>query len=82
MARIETGHDLLNNVEIVKGKSVRFVTDNGETMFEVSWNDDGKSIDVRGCSESWHGNKMYMPLLDLRLNCANVVNVRARPSEE
>ena len=53
MPRIETGHKIMADVQVVKdgdkdAQKVRFVTDDGRTMFEVGWNEDGRSIDVRG----------------------------------
>lgn len=45
--RIESGHPMMTNVEAVSGSLVRFVTEDGRTMFEVSSGEDGRSIEVR-----------------------------------
>jgi len=79
MPRIETGHAITRDVSVVRGKRVRFVDDNGHTVFEVVWNDDGRSIDVRGVETTGSGEECYGPYLDLRMQCANVVTVMARP---
>lgn len=82
MPRIETGHSITKDVQVVPGKRVRFVADDDRTMFEVEWNSDGKSISIRGVETSIHDGQILSERLDLRLNCANEVTVMARPYEE
>ena len=82
MTRIETGSALTDNLKTLDSDTVRFVSDDGRTMFEVSWNTDGKSIDVRGAETSTHNGVLLSERLDLRLRCANVVTVMARPYAE
>jgi hypothetical protein len=71
-----------DNVKVVDATEVRFVTDDGRTMFEVRWANDGRSIDVRGVDCSKHGDVMLSESLDLRPICSNMVNVRAVPFKE
>jgi len=81
MPRIEIGHSVTKDEQVVPANRVRFVADDGRTMFEVGWNADGKTIDVRGVETSIHDGQILCERLDLRLVCANVVTVMARPYE-
>ena len=49
---IETGHPITNDVDILAAKGVRFVTDDGRTMFEVHIGQDGRSIEISGVRAS------------------------------
>ena len=82
MPRIETGHSVTNDVSVVDGNNVRFVTDDGRTMFEVRWEKDGRSIEVRAVECCRVGDVLYAGLLDLRMRYANSVKVMVRDYED
>ena len=49
---IETGHPITNDVDILAAKGVRFVTDDGRTMFAVHIGQDGRFIEITGVYNS------------------------------
>ena len=73
---IESGHSVTADVKQVAGKSVRFVTDDGRTMFEVRAGDDGRSIEVRAVEVTKHDGVLYDGTLQIEPRGANGVNVR------
>ena len=75
---IETGHALRGNIEKIESNSVRFVAEDGLTMFEVSVGDDGRSIEVRGVDSCKVDGVMYAGSIDVRPKVANCVDVCAR----
>ena len=75
---IETGHALSSNIEKIESNSVRFVAEDGRTMFEVSVGDDGRSIEVRGVDSCNVDGVMYTGSIDVRPRVSNCVYVRAR----
>jgi hypothetical protein len=82
MSRIEIGHSVTQDVAIIDANLVRFVADDGRTMFEVGWNKDGRSICVRGVDTSMHDGEILCERLDLRLQDANTVTVMARKYDD
>jgi len=78
MSRIETGHEVTKDVAVVGAQEVRFVADDGRTMFEVGWNADGRSINVRGVGCSRVDAKLYAGTIDIRPICGNAVRIMAR----
>lgn len=80
--RIELGHPVEANVVALKDKTVRFVTDDGRTMFEVSCGKDGKSIEVRGVEAYKVKEKLYASTIDVRPNVANSVTIMSRAYDE
>jgi hypothetical protein len=75
--KIQTGHELTNNVKPVNSDRVRFVAEDGRTMFEVKTNDDGTSIDVRSVDTCRINGVLYDGTLELAPRCANVVTIRS-----
>ena len=73
---IESGHPVTADVEQVAGNSVRFVTEDGRTMFEVRAGDDGRSIEVRAVEVTKHGGVIYDGMLLIEPRSANGVNLR------
>ena len=47
MLRIETGHQVTGDIQVVEAQAVRFVAEDNRTMFEVSALKDGSGIEVR-----------------------------------
>lgn len=82
MPRIETGHVVTNDVQIVDANRVRFVADDGRTMFEVGWNPDGRSISVRGVEITRVDGKLYSETIDIRPFCGNTVKIMVRDYED
>ena len=79
---IETGHPLTVDVKKLDAKAVRFVTDDGRCMFEVTTGKDGRSIEVRAVETTKVGGAIYESLLDVRPNVANSVTILTRRYEE
>ena len=79
--RIETGHKVSADVAPVVGDRVRFVTDDGRTIFEVTCGKDDHSIEVRGIETFKVGKIVYDGCIDIRPQCANAVAIQARPYE-
>jgi hypothetical protein len=75
--QIQTGHELTNDVKPVNSDRVRFVAEDGRTMFEVKTNDDGTSIDVRSVDTCRINGVLYDGTLELAPRCANVVTIRS-----
>lgn len=76
--RIETRHEASGDIEIVRGNRVRFVAEDGLTMFEVVAGKDGRSIEVRGVDTCKVGDVVYSNALDIRPHVSNLVEIRAR----
>ena len=77
--RIETGYSETDDISAVPGESVRFVAEDGLTMFEVSSGSDGRSIEVRGVSTTKVGGQFYVPSLELMPQASNLITIRTRP---
>lgn len=75
--QIQTGHELTNDVKPVNADRVRFVAEDGRTMFEVTANDDGTSIEVRSVDTCRVDGVLYNGTLELAPRCANVLTVRS-----
>ncbi len=75
--KIETGHPVSADVAPVAGDRVRFVTDDGRTIFEVTCGKDEHSIDVRGVNTFKVGKVVYDGCLDIRPQCGNAVSIQA-----
>jgi len=73
---IETGHPITDDVDILAAKSVRFVTDNGRTMFEVHIGQDGRSIDIRGVDVTKVEDLIYSSSLVACPNASNSLTIR------
>lgn len=77
--RIETGHPGTGEtVQVLDAKRVRFVAEDGRTMFEVVAGTDGRSIEVRGVETCKVGDVLYSNALEIRPHVTNMVEVRAR----
>lgn len=76
MLRIESGCRIMGDVKPVDGDSVRFVTEDGRTMFEVGINKDGRSIEVRGVEVTKHEGELYDCWLSVSPRTANTVIIR------
>jgi hypothetical protein len=79
---IETGHPVTADVKKLDAKVVRFVTDDGRCMFEVTAGTDGRSIEVRAVETAKVGGTIYKNLLDVRPNVANSVTILTRRYDE
>lgn len=73
---IETGHFITSDVKRLESKRVRFVTESGRTMFEVSSGSDGRSIEVRSVEVTKHDGQVYSNLLSLQPSSADRVTIR------
>jgi hypothetical protein len=73
---IETGHPITNDVDILAAKTVRFVTDNGKTMFEVHIGQDGRSIEIRGVEVTKVEDLIYSSSLVACPNASNSLTIR------
>ena len=69
------------DVAPVVGDRVRFVTDDGRTIFEVTCGKDGHSIEVRGVETFKVGKVVYDGCIEIRPHCANGVSIQARRYE-
>ena len=74
--KIESGHPVRADVQPVAGTRVRFVTDDGRTMFEVCVGRDGRSIELRAVDTTTHGDELYDIWLLVQPVSANTVLVR------
>ena len=77
--RIESGHPMTKDVAEVAGDSVRFVADDGRTMFEVRAGKDGKSLEVRGVDNAKVNGVLYATALCVIPNVTNSITVAAIP---
>ena len=73
---IETGHYSTKDVQTLPANSVRFVTDNGKTMFEVHIGQDGQSIEVRAVVFVKVDDTLYGSRLAVCPNASNSITVR------
>lgn len=80
--RMETGHEMQNNIVVVPGDRIRFVTADNRTMFEVRAHKDGKSIDVRGVDTTKVNGTIYSCSLQVRPGVSNWINVSVVPYDE
>lgn len=76
--KIVSGRKYNNDVHDVGDDSVRFVAEDGRTMFEVSCGDDGRSIEVRGIEVCKVSGKLYSEGLEIRPQVSNCITIRAR----
>ncbi len=77
--RIESGHPMMNDVAEVAGDSVRFVCNDGRTMFEVRVCKDGKSLEVRGVDVAKVNGVLYGNALCVIPHVTNSITVAAIP---
>ena len=73
---IETGHPITNDVDILAAKGVRFVTDDGRTMFDVHIGQDGRSIEIRGVDVTKVEDLIYDSSLVACPNASNSLTIR------
>ena len=76
MLHIETGHKITRDAQTIDANGVRFVTENGQTMFEVDIGEDGKSIEVRGVDSTKVEEVRYGSKLAACPNASNSLTVR------
>lgn len=76
--KIAIGHPIAGDEKFIDADAVRFVADDGRTMFEVRWMKDGRSIEVRGVANCRVGGVLYDSCIDVRPRVGNCVEVRAR----
>lgn len=76
--KIEIGHSITKDVQAVDSDRVRFVADDGRTMFEVVAGKDGRSIEVRGVEVCKVAGVLYSQCIDVRPIVANSVEILAR----
>lgn len=72
---IEIGNSFQGNVDKVDSDRVRFVTEDGRTMFEVCVSDKPNRIEVRGVESCRIDGVLFSELLTVRPQCANVVKI-------
>lgn len=77
--KIATGHPVTADEIVHDFKAVRFLTDDGRPMFEVSIGSDGRSIEVRGVDTYKFDGVIYTEALEIRPRYANSVEVRTLP---
>jgi hypothetical protein len=75
---IEAGHSVTGDVKQIEGQAVRFVTENGRTMFEVAAHSDGRGIEVRGVEMTKHGDTFYTSALTIAPIASNCIGVRTQ----
>ena len=80
--RIESGHPMMNDVAVVPGDCVRFVTNDGRTMFEVRIKKDGASLEVRGVDTAIANGVLYGTALCVIPHVTNSVTVAAIPYDQ
>jgi hypothetical protein len=76
--KIEIGHSITNDVKTVDADRVRFVANDGNTMFEVSICKDGRSLEIRGINVCKVDGVLYSETIDIRPRTSNSVEIRAR----
>ena len=76
MLHIETGHPITKDVQHLDAKGVKFVTEDGRTMFEVHAGKDGTSIEVRGVDVTRVENVLYDSKLAACPNASNSLTIR------
>ena len=79
---IETGHPVTADAKKLAEKTVRFVTEDGRAMFEVTACKDGRGIEVRAVETTKVDGVVYAGLIDVRPNVANSITVRVRPYDD
>jgi hypothetical protein len=79
MLHIETGHPITKDVERLDAKGVRFVAEDGRTMFEVHVGKDGTSIEIRGVDVTHVENVLYDSRLAACPNASNSLTIRVCP---
>lgn len=79
---IETGHPVTADAKKLAETTVRFVTEDGRSMFEVSACKDGRGIEVRAVEMTKVDGVVYAGLIDVRPNVANSITVRVRPYDD
>lgn len=80
--RIETGHPITGDVAEVAGRCVRFVGEDGQTMFEVSVGKDGKSLEVRSVENAKVAGVLHGTILHVIPNASNSVTVAVVPYDD
>lgn len=75
--QIETGHAMTGDVAKIDATRVRFVAQDGRTMFEVSAGLDGKSIEVRGVETTRVGGVLHSERLAICPTVSNHIVIRA-----
>ena len=79
---IETGHSVTGDIEVLPATGVRFVTDDGRTMFDVCVGRDGRSIEVRGVDVAVVGNVLYGAELAACPNASNSLTICTLPYDD
>ena len=74
---IEIGHQITKDVQKIPGKTVRFVAEDGRTMFEVSAQKDGKTIEVRTVENTMVGGVLFSTQMIVVPNFSNSVLITA-----
>jgi len=74
---IETGHPVTGDAVKIDARAVRFVTDDGRTMFEVNIGDDGKSLKVYAVETTKHDGKIYNNRLQVCPGSTNALTIGA-----
>jgi len=74
--QMQTGNELRQNVQVIAGESIRFVTPDGRTMFSIEAREDGRSISIRAVDTCKVGGKLYRTALAIEPVVGNVVCIR------
>ncbi len=80
--KIETGHSVSKDARVVDSDRVRFVAEDGRTMFEVVAGKDGRSIEVRGVETCLVNGVLYSSMIEIRPQVTNQVTIRAREYDD
>jgi hypothetical protein len=79
---IETGHPVTGDAVKIDARAVRFVTDDGRTMFEVLIGDDGKSLKVYAIEMTKHDGQIYENMLHVCPIAVNALTIGAVPYQD
>lgn len=76
--KIATGHQITNDEVIHDFKEVRFIAEDGRTMFEIRVMHDGRSVEIRGVDCCKVNGVMYCEALEVTPRFSNCIEVRTK----
>lgn len=80
--KIETGHPVSGDVKPVEGNRIRFVAEDGQTMFEVTAGKDGRSIEVRAVDTCRVDGVLYNGIIEIHPLCGNSIEIRTQKYQD
>ena len=72
---MQTGLEMLNNVQAIDGDIIRFIAEDGREMFEVRAGQDGISIEVRAVQNCRVGGELMDDTIVIRPICSNSIRI-------